>query len=110
MNLLAASLIHGRAAARQVGCTETCARIFHMTSSIIMELVSTASVGAGLCVAGMVSAWFLLRGKTNASIPAPICNVPVAKVSKLYVYPVKSCHRIEVESINCLKRGLKYDR
>ncbi len=35
---------------------------------------------------------------------------PVAKVSKLYVYPVKSCHRIEIDSTDVFKRGVLYDR
>ncbi len=37
-------------------------------------------------------------------------TTPVAKVSKLYVYPVKSCHRIEIDSTAVFKRGLLYDR
>ena len=34
----------------------------------------------------------------------------VAKVSKLCLYPVKSCRGIEVDSTMCLVRGLQHDR
>ena len=34
----------------------------------------------------------------------------VAEVTQLYVYPIKSCHRIELKESDCNKRGLKYDR
>ncbi len=69
-------------------------------------------VGPGLAVglfsAGAAGAWLWLRGK--ATHKELVYNIPVAKVSKLYVYPVKSCHRIEVDSVQCLKRGLRFDR
>ena len=34
----------------------------------------------------------------------------VGEVTQLYVYPIKSCHRIELKQSECNKRGLKYDR
>ena len=34
----------------------------------------------------------------------------VGEVTQLYVYPIKSCHRIELKESECNKRGLKYDR
>ena len=70
--------------------------------------ISVEAAGAGLCAAGMLGAWIFLKGK--ASPPYEKFNIPVGKVSKLYVYPIKSCHRIEVKSVECWKRGLKYDR
>ena len=73
-----------------------------------MELDSTG-LGLGVCAAGLVAAWFCLRGQATPPYK-DLFDTPVATVSKLYVYPVKSCHRIEVESAECWKRGLKYDR
>ncbi len=67
------------------------------------------AVGLGVCAAGLATAWICLRGKATPPYQ-DLFNIPVARVSKLYVYPVKSCHRIEVEAIKCRKRGLKYDR
>ena len=37
-------------------------------------------------------------------------DIPVARVDKMFVYPLKSAHRVELESSDCLLRGLKYDR
>ena len=73
-----------------------------------MEFDATG-VGLGLCAAGLVATWACLRGKTTAS-SKDLFDTPVARVTKLYVYPVKSCHRIELESHELWKRGLKYDR
>ena len=68
-------------------------------------LFAMGAVGA----AGM---WWWLRGRVAPqTLPDPESfKTPVAKVAKLYLYPVKSCHRIELESSKCLTRGLKYDR
>jgi len=60
--------------------------------------VSAASVAA---VVGV----FLWRKWNTAS-----SDRKVAEVTHLYVYPIKSCHRIEVTQSECNKRGLKYDR
>ena len=78
--------------------------------------VSPQAVGVGAGIAASALLWWLLRGRAAKSAPDPPSsspssyNTPVAKVTKLYVYPVKSCHRIEVESSDCFTRGLKYDR
>ena len=74
----------------------------------INESMDPISVGVGLCAAGAVGIWYLLRGRATSNVA--LYNIPVAKVAKLHVYPVKSCHRIEVDTVECLKRGLKYDR
>ena len=74
-----------------------------------MDLSSYGSVGAALYAAGMVGAWLYLRGRATPPYEE-LFQTPVAKVSKLYLYPVKSCHRMQVDSIECWKRGLKYDR
>ena len=34
----------------------------------------------------------------------------VGEVTQMYVYPIKSCHRIGLKESECNKRGLKYDR
>jgi len=68
----------------------------------------------GLGAVGAAGMWWWLRGRVVSapqSLPDPESfKTPVAKVAKLYLYPVKSCHRIELESSKCLTRGLKYDR
>lgn len=66
-------------------------------------------LGLGVCAAGFVAAWLFLRGKATPPYQ-DLFDTPVARVAKLCVYPVKSCHRIEVESVDCWRRGLKYDR
>lgn len=70
---------------------------------------SGTAVGLAVCAVGMVAAWVFFRGKATSPY-SELFQKPVAKVSKLYVYPVKSCHRIEVESSECWTRGLRYDR
>jgi len=65
-----------------------------MTSRVIIG-VSAASLAA---VAGIY-----LWGKYKSSRK-------VAEVTKLYIYPIKSCHRIELTASECNSRGLKYDR
>jgi hypothetical protein len=77
-----------------------------------MELDTATVAGLGLCAAGLVATWACLRGKaTTAATPyKDLLDTEAARVTKLYVYPVKSCHRIELESAELWKRGLKYDR
>ena len=58
--------------------------------------VSAASVAAVVGVF-LWRKWSSSRGK-------------VGEVTQLYVYPLKSCHRIELKQSDCNKRGLKYDR
>lgn len=71
------------------------------------------AVGTGITAGALL--WWLLRGKTGQAKPKPSSLpsdyiIPVAKVTKLYIYPVKSCRGIEMGSVECLKRGLEYDR
>ena len=77
--------------------------------------VSPQALGVGVGFATSALLWWLLRGKLKQAKTKPSASpfayvIPVAKVTKLYIYPVKSCHRIEVDSTDCFKRGLKYDR
>ena len=58
--------------------------------------VSAATVAAAVGVF-LWRKWSSSRGK-------------VGEVTQLYVYPIKSCHRIELKQSECNKRGLKYDR
>ncbi len=85
-----------------------------------MELVDPTALVVCAGIAGSTLLWWLLRGRVETAVAAgqadmppssPVAYLtPVAKVSKLYMYPVKSCHRIEVHSSNVFKRGLLYDR
>ena len=63
---------------------------------------------AGLGAATAVGVWWWLRRKKSLN-PGDF-QKPFARVAKLYVYPVKSCHRIKVDTIECLIRGFKCDR
>ena len=75
------------------------------------------ALGVGL-LAGLGAWWLLRRRATDEQrLPTPKDSesvaefgTPVGKVSRLFVYPVKSCHRIEVDSSHCGIRGLRYDR
>ncbi len=81
-----------------------------------MDIISPQALGVGSGIAASTLLWWLLRGKVEESSPDmppsyPAAYLtPVAKVSKLCIYPVKSCHRIEVDSTDVFKRGLLYDR
>ncbi len=81
-----------------------------------MDIISPQALGVGSGIAASTLLWWLLRGKVEEASPDMPPNspaaylTPVAKVSKLCVYPVKSCHRIEVDSTDIFKRGLLYDR
>lgn len=64
--------------------------------------------------AASLGSWWPFRGAAAPS-PAPppdpeLFQRPVATVKKLYFYPLKSGHRIEVDSFDCLMRGPAYDR
>ena len=74
-----------------------------------MDLSNYGGLGVALYAAGVAGAWLYLRGRATPPYQEQFQR-PVATVSKLYLYPVKSCHRVEVDSIECWKRGLKYDR
>ena len=75
-----------------------------------MELsMSRSALGVAICATGALGAWLYLRGGATSPYQEQFTS-PVARVSKLYVYPVKSCHRVQVDSVECWKRGLKYDR
>ncbi len=71
--------------------------------------ISVEAAWVGLCAAGMIGGWIFFKGKATPPYEEQF-KIPVGRVSKLYVYPIKSCHRIEVTSVECWKRGLKYDR
>ena len=69
------------------------------------------AVGVGTVGALALYGYWRSRGATGEEPPdASIFQRRVAKVAKLYVYPVKSCHRIELPVTQCGVRGLKYDR
>ena len=75
-------------------------------------------VGAGVvvsvgAVAGTVFWWYKRRQRTSPSarkLKLEDFDIPVARVDKLWIYPMKGTHRVELESSDCLARGLKYDR
>ena len=66
------------------------------------------ALSLGLGAVGLFLTWFALKGRARQL--SDIYDVPVARVEKLFVYPFKSCHGIELQSSSCTRRGLKYDR
>lgn len=81
-------------------------------SWVIPCLVGT---GAVLSVGAITAAaiwWYRRRSTflTAKEVKLEEFDIPVARVDKMCVYPVKSTHRMELESSDCLARGLKYDR
>ena len=68
------------------------------------------AVGVGVATVTAVGLGVLWWKRRESPPDAESYQTPVAKVAKLCVYPVKSCHSVEVESTECLPRGLKYDR
>lgn len=70
-------------------------------------------LGAGAVVAAGLALWWYHQKrkspKKRQSKPEDF-PVPVGRVANLWVYPLKSGHRLEVEEADCLARGLKNDR
>lgn len=82
-----------------------------------METAKEYAVALGLGAAAVAAAWWLLyRRRAPHADPAPgvppreAFRSPVGRVARLCLYPVKSCHRLEVDSAQCGTRGLRYDR
>lgn len=55
--------------------------------------------------AGVVALWWLWKNKEGKKF-----GQHVATVVGLWVYPVKSCKGVELNTGHCGVRGLKYDR
>ena len=68
-----------------------------------------ALLAFGLGSAGALALWWLWKGRRQTPDLAAFKR-PVAKVAQICIYPVKSCHRIELPTARCGVRGLKYDR
>lgn len=50
------------------------------------------------------------RSSNNSKIPPPQVTTTKAKVAQLFVFPVKSCSGVQVNSIELLETGAKWDR
>lgn len=77
------------------------------------DATGRALLAIGLGTAGALALWWLWGGQkgNKEEVPDPaVFQRRIANVAKLYVYPVKSCHRIELPTAHCGIRGLKYDR
>lgn len=89
--------------------------VFHMSCSE-RRWVYLALLGAGTVAAvgavSLTALWWYKKKRVakKLSVKAEDFDVPVARVDKLCVYPIKSTHPLEVNSTECLIRGLKNDR
>lgn len=82
-------------------------------SWVIPCLIGTgAVVSVGAITAAVI--WWYKRSRpmflTAKEMKLEEFDIPVARVDKMCVYPLKSAYRVELESSDCLVRGLKYDR
>ena len=68
----------------------------------------------GAASAGALALWWLWQqqGRSSSEVQRDLSDFqrPVARVSKLWMYPIKSCKAVELTSAQCGVRGLKYDR
>ena len=74
--------------------------------------VVIAAVASGIAVALTIAGlwWYKRRnGSSKTLIPENFTN-PVAKVDKLWVYPLKSARRVDLEEVQCTRRGFQHDR
>ena len=77
------------------------------------DTVGKALLAFGAGTAGALALWWLWSAQTrkkNVERDLSTFQRPVAKVEKLWVYPVKSCKGVELSTAYCGVRGLKYDR
>ena len=78
---------------------------YYCASFVIRHMANRTQLLVGVSAASAaVIGVFLWRKWSSRS------RRKVAEVTQLYVYPIKSCHRIELKESDCNKRGLKYDR
>lgn len=54
-------------------------------------------------LAGITALWWKQHVKSNSF-------KEVGSVTGLFVYPVKSCKGIRMDSVKCFKEGMEYDR
>ena len=73
--------------------------------SKVVVICAVASTSALLAFAGL---WFYRRRRRTSSQSGK--GRVVATVDKLWVYPMKAAYRVDVDEIECTKRGFKHDR
>ena len=77
------------------------------------DTAGRALLAFGAGTAGALALWWLWKARDGGERERPDPSSfqrPVGKVAKLYIYPVKSCGRVELSTARCGVRGLKYDR
>jgi hypothetical protein len=77
------------------------------------DTVGKALLAFGAGTAGALALWWLWNAesrKENVKADLSTFQQSVAKVEKLWVYPVKSCKGVELSTAHCGIRGLKHDR
>jgi uncharacterized protein YcbX len=73
---------------------------------IIPVIGSVMVVGTAIVAA----LWYYHRGRNEAPADTRKFTIPVARVQHLWVHPIKGCHRLEVNNVQCLTRGFQHDR
>ena len=86
----------------------------HAQSGVFLQKMSEA-IGRtlfafGAASAGALALWWLWQRKAETPPDLSAFQRPVARVSKLWFYPIKSCKGVELTSAKLGVRGLKYDR
>lgn len=87
-------------------------------SSMNNKLILACAVASGTVIASIAAGYWLYRRRRRHGHGGPhgmildnedLC-IPVGTVDKLWNYPLKSAHRVDLEEIQCTKRGFKHDR
>ena len=78
------------------------------SNKTVLICAAAASGSVLLAVAGL---WLYRRRKItkNPTKPEELTK-PVATIEKLWIYPLKSAYRVEINEIECSVRGFKHDR
>ena len=82
-------------------------------SEMNSQQIALAAITTGAAAAGALGLWMLYRRRSSpkpAVVAGPRHNEVLGKVKNIVLYPVKSVRGIELDSAECLMRGLKYDR
>lgn len=79
-----------------------------LSKQSLIIIGAVAAVGAAGVAA--VTFWYCSRRKKSRASRPEDFTMPVAIVEQLWLYPLKSAHRLEVNEIECLARGFRNDR
>lgn len=84
-------------------------------AALCNKFVLACAVASGTVIISIAGYWLYRKrysrraGLGIAIDKEDLCR-PVGTVDSLWHYPLKSAHRVELEEIDCTKRGFKHDR